>query len=103
MSNLNEILERLAELQNEIMRLKAEEVKALDWRETEDVLLITDFNDSSIELSSNHVTWNSTKGEEKPLYLEAYNKLGSVHLALELEDMIKLRDYLNQKIEFLSE
>lgn len=74
-----------------------------DWRETSDLLELKCSDNKMFELESNMGTWNRSKVIDHPLFVHAIAGKNTIRFGLGLEEMIKLRDYLNQKIEFLSE
>lgn len=69
-----------------------------DWIETEDILYLRTAS-QGVEISSNYGTWEVSKGEDEPFFLE----INGYSTGLNVEEAEQLRNYLSHKIEYLKE
>lgn len=77
----------------------------MKWYEGYDGLEINGFWDDTFEISGNN-PWEASKrfDEDYPLYIAITNNSNvSVGMPFTFEEMVKIRDYLNHKIDYLSD
>lgn len=74
-----------------------------EWYETKDELVFSDNFSSNIKFRCNFENWNiaKNKGCSNPLIAVINEESDDIACSLSLENMIILRNYLNQKIDFL--
>lgn len=113
MSKLDKWLEQLEEIKQEILEMKNNESSEpcedipieADWRDTRDLLEFNFPDNERIEIACNYDSWNYVKeiNCNDVLMIDVYDIFGDACVGLNVRQMIKLRDYLTQKINFLIE
>lgn len=77
-----------------------------EWYETKDELVFSDNFSSNIKFRCNFENWGIAKNKESsysnPLIAVINEEYDDVYCSLSLNNMIKLRNYLTQKINFLN-
>lgn len=110
MKKLDELLQKEKEMKEALLNLQNEiqEEKNSDWRFSEDKMVLSccDWKSDTLTLESNHDSWNTTK--EELLTSSTPDKIGILNVdcttdgvGLNLPDVKKLIDYLQEKVDFL--